>query len=65
MPLDRKDIAGIHKNFYYLLSSFGKSSIAKMGYNVHTHRYSVQGKWNEALWSKYPYHELENRKAMP
>lgn len=36
-----------------------------MGRNVYTHRPSVQGRWTDSTWAKFPVHEMEKRRPLP
>lgn len=36
-----------------------------MGRNVFTYRRSIQGRWTDNMWAKYPLHEMEERDPLP
>ena len=65
MPVRKKDFSEIEQDLKLMTSSFGRVYLKKMGYNVESHRSSIQGTWTENLWNKYPFHELEKREPLP
>eukprot|EP00343_Euplotes_focardii_P001018 CAMPEP_0205803884 /NCGR_PEP_ID=MMETSP0205-20121125/6636_1 /ASSEMBLY_ACC=CAM_ASM_000278 /TAXON_ID=36767 /ORGANISM="Euplotes focardii, Strain TN1" /LENGTH=122 /DNA_ID=CAMNT_0053072605 /DNA_START=167 /DNA_END=535 /DNA_ORIENTATION=+ len=46
-------------------TAFGRKPLRHSIYEVSKDNISIQGKWNDDLWGKYPKHEMENKRLIP
>ena len=64
-PLRNCTKSEVHTQIEKMWNTMGRKALKHNTYEVSQGNPSIQGRWHDNLWSKYPKHEIEKRRPKP